>query len=164
MYFPKNQLRKTWLDKCLKSRVSEDPLTDNMANGTKHCSNLNDSTFTKLIYHCKDSCSGKSRNQFRCTYVKNKKLFLHFFFIIFKIYIKFQTFYKKRWPSQPIYFQNQRLQKTGLDKCLKSRGSEDRQRDNMANGSKKSCNLNDSTFIIFINHCGGNYVELSLFQ
>ena len=59
MYFPKYRLRKTWLDKCLKSRVSEDPSTDNMANGSKHCCNLNDSTFTIIINHCETNCIGK---------------------------------------------------------------------------------------------------------
>ena len=49
MYFPKYRLRKTWLDKCLKSHVSEDPYTDNMENWSKQSSNLNDSTFTKFI-------------------------------------------------------------------------------------------------------------------
>ena len=49
MYFSKCRLRKTWLDKCLKSHVSEDPYTDNMENWSKQCSNLNDSTFTKFI-------------------------------------------------------------------------------------------------------------------
>ena len=34
---------------CLTSRTSEDPSTDNMANGTQQCSNLNDSTFTIII-------------------------------------------------------------------------------------------------------------------
>ena len=49
MYFSKYRLRKTWLDKCPKSHVSEDPYTDNMENWSKQCSNLNDSTFTKFI-------------------------------------------------------------------------------------------------------------------
>ena len=49
MYFPKHQLRKTWLDKCLKSRLSDDVWTENMENWSKQCSNLNDSTFTKFI-------------------------------------------------------------------------------------------------------------------
>ena len=52
MYFPKYRLRKTWLDKCLKSRVSEDPSTDNMANGSKQFCNLNNSTFTISVNHC----------------------------------------------------------------------------------------------------------------
>ena len=37
MYFSTYTLRKTWLDKCLKSPVSEDPLTSKMVNGPKHC-------------------------------------------------------------------------------------------------------------------------------
>ena len=32
MYFSTYGLRKTWLDKCLKSPVSEDPLTSNMGD------------------------------------------------------------------------------------------------------------------------------------
>ena len=40
MYFRKYRLRKIWLDKFLKSRVSEDPETDNKENGSRHCSNL----------------------------------------------------------------------------------------------------------------------------
>ena len=34
--FPKLQTLKTWLDKCLKSPVPEDPLTSNMVNVLKH--------------------------------------------------------------------------------------------------------------------------------
>ena len=49
MYFPKYRLRKAWLDKWLKSSVSEHPETENMANCSKQCSNLNDSTFTKFV-------------------------------------------------------------------------------------------------------------------
>ena len=52
MYIRKSRLRKTWLDNCLKSRVSEDRYTDNMENGSKHCCNLNDRTFTIFINHC----------------------------------------------------------------------------------------------------------------
>ena len=59
MYFRKNRLRETWLDKCLNSRVSEDPSTENMINGSKHCWNLNDSTFTIFINQCEDNCIGK---------------------------------------------------------------------------------------------------------
>ena len=35
MYFLKYCLRKTWLDKCLKSHVSEDIWIEKMANGSK---------------------------------------------------------------------------------------------------------------------------------
>ena len=35
--FPKLMTSKTWLDKCLKSSVLEDPSTSNMVNLPKHC-------------------------------------------------------------------------------------------------------------------------------
>ena len=60
MHVRKYRLRKTWLDKCLKSSVSEDPSTENMGNGTKHCCNMNDSAFTVLINHCGGNYDGKS--------------------------------------------------------------------------------------------------------
>ena len=49
MYFWTYGLRKTWLDKCLKSLVSEDSSTKNMVNGPNHCWNMNDSIFTIFI-------------------------------------------------------------------------------------------------------------------
>ena len=57
MYFLTYGLRKTWLFKCLKSPVSEDPSTSSMVNGPKPISKLNDSTFTVFIdcYEC-NSC------------------------------------------------------------------------------------------------------------
>ena len=45
--------RKMLLVKCLKSSVSEDPLTSNMVNGPKHCSKLSNRTFTIFIDLCK---------------------------------------------------------------------------------------------------------------
>ena len=51
MYLRIYGLRKTWLDKYLKSPLSEDHLTDNVINGSKHCFNINGSTFTKFIDH-----------------------------------------------------------------------------------------------------------------
>ena len=60
MYFEKYQLQKTWLYKCLKSRVSENLLTNKMVNGSKNCCNLNDSTFTIIINHCEGNYVGKS--------------------------------------------------------------------------------------------------------
>ena len=62
-----------------------------------------------------------------------------------------------------MYLQMYPLQKTWLDKCPKSRVSQDASTDNITNGSQNSCNLNESTFTIFINNCGGNYVGKSLF-
>ena len=53
MYFRNYRLRKTWLDTCLKSPVSEDLLKGNMVNGPKHCCNLNDSVVTIFSDHFK---------------------------------------------------------------------------------------------------------------
>ena len=60
MYFRKNRLRKIWLDKCVESCVSKDPETEKKANRSKHCCNLNGSTFTIFINYCEGSCIGKS--------------------------------------------------------------------------------------------------------
>ena len=45
MYFRNSGLRKTWLDKCLKTHVSEDALKRNTVNDPKHCWDLHRSTF-----------------------------------------------------------------------------------------------------------------------
>ena len=52
MYFRNYGLRKTWLEKCLRSPVSEDPSTGNMVNELKHCFNLNISTLSIFTDHC----------------------------------------------------------------------------------------------------------------
>ena len=49
MKFSTYGLKKKWLDKCLKSLLSEDPQTSNMVNGLKHCINLNGSTLIYLL-------------------------------------------------------------------------------------------------------------------
>ena len=54
-----------------------------------------------------------------------------------------------------MYFRNYRHQKTCLDKCLKSRVSEDLWKGSMVNRSKHCCNLNDSTFAVFVDHSEG---------
>ena len=54
MCFRNYGLRNTWLNKCLKSPVSEDPSTSNMVSGTKNCLPHNQSTFT--IFN--DNCEG----------------------------------------------------------------------------------------------------------
>ena len=56
MYFQNYRLRKMWLDKCLKSPVSEDRSKNSMEKGPKHCSNINHSTFSLFI----DKCEGNS--------------------------------------------------------------------------------------------------------
>ena len=60
MYFGNYRLRKTWLDQCVKSPVSEDPSKSNMVNAPKHCSNLNDSPFTMFINNWEGNCLTKS--------------------------------------------------------------------------------------------------------
>ena len=61
-----------------------------------------------------------------------------------------------------MYFQKYGLQKRGLDNCLKSFLSDDPSRSNMVNKPKHYCNLNNSTFTIFIYHCEDNYGRKSL--
>ena len=56
MYFLNYRLRKTWLDLCPKSCVSQDNSTDNMANGSKHCCNLKSSSFAIFVNYCAGSC------------------------------------------------------------------------------------------------------------
>ena len=58
--FPKLRTSKTWLDKCLKSPVSENSSTRNMVNMSKNCSNLHDITFIILIDICLVNSVGKS--------------------------------------------------------------------------------------------------------
>ena len=60
MYFGKSRLGKIWLDKCQKSRISQDPYGENIGNRLKRYSNLNEGTFTKFVNHCEGSCIGKS--------------------------------------------------------------------------------------------------------
>ena len=43
-FFSKLGTPETWLDICPKSRVSKDPLTDNMVDGFKHNCNLDNSS------------------------------------------------------------------------------------------------------------------------
>ena len=108
-------LRNTWLVKCLKSPVSEDPSTRNLVNGTKYYSKLDDSTFTTFIDPCEDNSRWKSLSQwhpkslgyllthwlpmtsivflkeaiycniFRCNYLRKEKIFLNFFYFMFQI-------------------------------------------------------------------------------
>ena len=60
MYFWSYGLQKTWLDKCLKSPVSEDPSTSDMVNGRKHCLKHNNNIFTIFIDPCEPNSVGKS--------------------------------------------------------------------------------------------------------
>ena len=93
---------------------------------------------------------------------RKKKTFspFFFFFCFFNIYIKFCTLSEKKWPWYLMYFWNYRLQKTWLDQCLKFFVSQDISINNIVNGSQNFCNMTNSTFTIFINHCEGNYVKI----
>ena len=61
-----------------------------------------------------------------------------------------------------MYFQNYRLRKRWLDKWLKNPSSECSSKNNMVNGHKHCCNLDDGTFIIFIDQSEHNSVGKSL--
>ena len=58
--FPKLRTLKTWLDKCLKNLVSEDPSTRDMVNVPKHCWNLPQNTFFNFISHWQTNFVPKS--------------------------------------------------------------------------------------------------------
>ena len=60
MYFWTYGHRKTFLNKCLKGLVSDNPWTSNMVNGPKHCWNLNNKTFTIFIGPCEKNSGLKS--------------------------------------------------------------------------------------------------------
>ena len=60
IYFPNNRLRKTGLDKCLKSLVSGHPLTVNMSKSRKQCWSLLNSTFIVLFHSSKGNWYEKS--------------------------------------------------------------------------------------------------------
>ena len=61
-----------------------------------------------------------------------------------------------------MYFQNFGLRKKWVDKYRKSSVSEDPSPSNMVNEPKHICNLDDSTFTIFIDYCEGNRVKKSV--
>ena len=60
MYLGNCGLQKPWLDKCLKSAVSEDPSKSNMVNRPKHCSHLIGRPFGIFIEAGEDNLIGKS--------------------------------------------------------------------------------------------------------
>ena len=62
-------------------------------------------------------------NEFKYNYLKNGTVFFQFRSTS-KIFTNFWRFWKKRWPSYLIYFQNYVVRNTWLDKCLKSQVSE----------------------------------------
>ena len=53
MYFSTYGLRKTWIDKCLKSPFSEARAISKMVKRPKHCRKLNGSNISTFIDHVK---------------------------------------------------------------------------------------------------------------
>ena len=84
---------------------------------------------------------------------KKEKNCFYFFFYFFKSRSHFEQFQKKICFLKLIYFGNYRLRNTCSDKYLKGPISQDPSTTNMLNDPKHCWNLNDSTFIMFIEHC-----------
>ena len=63
-----------------------------------------------------------------------------------------------------MYLRKSGLRKTWLDKCLKRPFSEYPTKVNMINRLKHCCNLNDSTFTVFIDHSESNSAWISVFS
>ena len=134
---------KTWLEKCLKSPVSEGPSTSSMVNRPKHGWNLNDSSVTIFSDHCENTSVGKSLSQanakswdillthwlsttsilfliytiycniFRCNYLRNKRLFLSVFWTFWKSRFTFEHFQKKVYPHRWLIFELTNSEKLG---------------------------------------------------
>ena len=185
MYFWTYGLLNTWLDKCLKSPISEDASTSNMGNGPKHCWRLDYSTFTIFIDPCESNLGLKSVSErypksydcflthslpiinilflreaiycniFRCNYLRNENYF-RIFFLHFLNLEPISNIFKK--VGTHIADVILTLRKKWLDKCLRSPVSDYPRKSNMVNGPKRCSKLNDSTFTIFIDPCEGHSV------
>ena len=126
--FPKLRTVKTWLDKCLKSNVSEDPLKSSIENGLKHCWNLLSQHLYQIYWSMRRQLSCKksllvicqilrrfanilaSNNKYPIVKRDNlmipiqmqlslKEKFFSIFRSIFDIWTQFLIFWMKRWPS-----------------------------------------------------------------
>ena len=159
--FRKLRSPKTWSDKCLKSPVSDDPLTSNMVNVQKRSWNQHHSIFSIFIDHRQVNWVPKSlssihvkswdcflthwltmksilflietieRYQFRCNYLR-KKTFPQFFTAFLKCILNFKYFEQKMTLIDSV-FPILRTQKTWSDKCLKSPVLDDPSTSNMVN-------------------------------
>ena len=96
-----------------------------------------------------------NRDKFRCNYLKNKKPFLNLF-LHFWIVDKILNTFSKNITLMVDLFPEIGIPNTLLGNCLKSRVSEDLSTSNVVNGIKQCWNWNDTTFIIFFDHCEGN--------
>ena len=87
------------------------------------------------------------------------KTFCRLFSAFSKSRLSFEHFEQKM-TLIDFVFQELRTKKTWLDKCLKSPVSMDISTGNMVNGPKHCSNLHENTFIIFTDHCQGNWLSL----
>ena len=126
--FPKLRTLKTWLDKCLKRPILENPSASNIVNLPKHCWNQHNGSFIIFIDHYQRISSWKRSllltwkvlgllvNTFvgdemylvlhrknltiaRQMQLSQKKKAFSQFLVHFANHLKFWTFWKKRWPS-----------------------------------------------------------------
>ena len=102
-----------------------------------------------------------SRYEFRCNYLRNKKLFLNLL-LRFCNLCKFLNVMKKKMTLIAFVFSKLRTAKTCLDKCIKSLIWENPSANNMVNVPKHLWNLHYRTFMIFIDHCQVNWVGKGL--
>ena len=184
MYSWTYKLRKTWLDKCLKSPVWEEPSRSDMINGAKHFSRRNNSAFPIFIGPCADNYCWKSLPEgyaksygfllvhwlliisilflteaiyskiFRNNYLRNEKYFLNFLLTLINLDLVLNIF-KKKTLTADVFF-NLQTRKTWSDKCLKSPVSEDPSTSTMVNGPKHCSKFDDSNLTILIDPCEGN--------
>ena len=178
MYFPNYKLQNTWLDKCLKSPVSEHRWTVNMLHGPKQCCNMHGTTFIgfshqserirvrKSVPNTAEFCTAPLfsffltilkeiqfenvsfsdisilsavycfllywqsilkilfvigriySNQFKCFYLRNKKLFLNFLHYLWYLHKNFNIF-KKRMSLRAFVFSRLRTSKDVVRKTSK---------------------------------------------
>ena len=138
--FLKLRTPKTWSETCQKSSVWENPSTRNMVNVPKHCWNLPHSTFITFIDHCQVNRVGKkfsywyakswdcllthwlliksilflietlSSHQFRCNYLRKKKI-SKFFVTFSKSRLNFESLETKYDPYRFFISENRDFEK-----------------------------------------------------
>ena len=92
---------------------------------------------------------------------QKQKTFSELFAAFLEAIWNFERF-EKEMASVAFVFPNLRTLKMWLDKWLKNPVPDDPSTSNMVNVPKHCWNLHHSTFIIFIDHCQGNWVGKSL--
>ena len=102
------------------------------------------------------------RNQFERNYLKNKKVFVVFFFYFQNLYEILKIF-KLKMTLIADFFRHNALRKTWLDLCPKSPISKDPLTGNMVNGFKHCWDVNNRNLAIFSDDFEGDWVGKSLF-